>query len=509
MSSYIQRVKENCSAQRLVLWWIFRIIMLGAFVFSLFDSSHSITVSLSLGGAFVGSFLWEIGMAMKEGSVFRLLPSSLQSIVTALLFASAYGGNFMNMNYELWIFSPVLHFLAGAAMVFIGYEFACALAIRDKHGITKAMAFFLAFGITFIAMNVWELSEFFIDQLQGYFTGTAGNLQHWSYALAEGTSSIKSFIDPVVIERWPIMDTMGDIVISTIGAFAALLVVNIYPYRHKGKYKYFMSFDGEEPVAAVLPKSVGKPLEIYFNRLKDNCPARTYLLWWIIRGFMIALLIKTIVSDEYTGYESFQVIANMCCMFIWELVMAMPRKNVFRYIPPILQTVITVCDFIAVYAGLVLNFYYEVRLWDSFMHLFSGFVGVYFGYEIVYALIKMEKKTASPAVILLCAAGCCFMLETFWEIFEFGYDHIRGLMSGYPGDAQHWSALLAEGTAKEKTLFEFFDPGRWPLMDTMGDMVLNTIGITTATLTLKLRPYRLKGKSKYVFDFDKKNEYAA
>ena len=35
---------------------------------------------------------------------------------------------------------------------------------------------------------------------------------------------------------------------------------------------------------------------------------------------------------------------------------------------------------------------------------------------------------------------------------------------------------LAEGTAKEATLFDPIYPERWPIMDTMADTVLNAIG---------------------------------
>ena len=38
------------------------------------------------------------------------------------------------------------------------------------------------------------------------------------------------------IERWPIMDTMGDIILNSIGAVAAWIFLKIFPYHHGKKY---------------------------------------------------------------------------------------------------------------------------------------------------------------------------------------------------------------------------------------------------------------------------------
>ncbi len=507
MKDYVEKIKNNCPAHRLIFWWIMRICLLGGLGMSIAGEKNAPAEAVLLALSFGFSFFPEI-MLLSKKSFFRFIPSFVHSLCLSLVVAGVFGGYALGLADRFFWWDWAIHFICGGALVFVGYEYACAIAKRDRHGITKAMAFFVAFGLFFAVISLWELGEFFIDQLCGAFTGTVGNLQGWSFEAVRGTAAERNFFEPIVEGRWPLMNTMSDIVLDTIGAFTALLIVNIFPYRHRGKFSYDLSFGkGEQPVAAILPKEKAKDFfRAYSLRLKNNCPPRTYAFWWVIRLMMIGLLVYTIVNDEYDAYASFQVIANLCCMFIWELVMAMPPKNVFRYIPPMLQTVVTVLDFVAVVAGLVFNFYYTVRFWDSALHLMTGFFGVFFAYEIVYALIKMEKKTASPAVVLICTMGCIFMLEAFWELFEFSYDHVQGLLSGYPGDAQHWSALLAEGTEKSKTLFKSFDSGRWPLMDTMGDIFLNTIGIFSGTLILKLMPYRSKGKFRYIFDFDKEKE---
>ena len=104
-------------------------------------------------------------------------------------------------------------------------------------------------------------------------------------------------------------------------------------------------------------------------------------------------------------------------------------------------------------------------------------------------------------LILLASVGFSFLASTGWELFEFGFDQVAGMMGGYPGDAQHWSLELALGTPKELTLFDPIVAERWPIMDTMADIVLNTVGAVLSYIFIKVYPYRHKGRFK--FDFAK------
>ena len=93
-------------------------------------------------------------------------------------------------------------------------------------------------------------------------------------------------------------------------------------------------------------------------------------------------------------------------------------------------------------------------------------------------------------LVLLASVGFSFLASTCWELFEFGFDQIAGMMGGYPGDAQHWSLELALGTPKAQTLFDPIVDARWPIMDTMADIVLNSVGALLAYIIIKIKPYR-------------------
>ncbi len=232
----------------------------------------------------------------------------------------------------------------------------------------------------------------------------------------------------------------------------------------------------------------------YISRLKEGCPKRRFIFWWIFRALMIYAFIAGFFKEPFDITDPLQVGANFICMFVWEIFMLFPKKSVFRYIPSVVQSFLIVGIFAASFGGKFLNLYYDFRWWDVILHFIGGAACVFFGYEISAAIQKKEKATAPLSLILLCSVGFSFFAATCWELFEFGFDQIA-CMGGGIGDAQHWSLELAQGTPKMQTLFDPVYPDRWPIMDTMADIVLNSVGALVSFIYIKINPYRHKGKN--------------
>lgn len=254
----------------------------------------------------------------------------------------------------------------------------------------------------------------------------------------------------------------------------------------------------------------------YISRLKDNARPWEFIMWWIFRIAMIGAMIKGIVDCvKGTGdiSDPLQVFGNLLAMFTWEVFMLFPKTTFTRYVPSVVQDCLIIMAFAASFCGKFLNFYYNVRFWDSGMHLLSGGICVIFGYEIVVAMQKRDKKTVSIPVALLCALGFSFFVSTLWELFEFFADqfmcspaggvikgalpHLNLAAGDKIGDAQHWCYAFAEqeGGVKLATIFNPVYYERWPLMDTMGDIVLNTTGAVVGWIILKFFPFHHKGKN--------------
>lgn len=234
----------------------------------------------------------------------------------------------------------------------------------------------------------------------------------------------------------------------------------------------------------------------YINRLKSNAKIGEFILWWIFRALMIYAMIKGFTAKPFIAADPLQVGANLVGMFGWEIFMLFPKKTFVRHVPSLVQDFSVLMIFAASFCGKFLNFYYDVRWWDSGMHLLSGGLCVLLGYEVVVAMQKRDKTTISIPLALLCALGFSFFVSTCWELFEFTADQVMcNPATGAIGDAQHWCWTLAEGTPKAATLFAAKFPERWPIMDTMGDIVLNSTGAVVAWIVLKIFPYHHKGKN--------------
>lgn len=237
----------------------------------------------------------------------------------------------------------------------------------------------------------------------------------------------------------------------------------------------------------------------YLKRLSDGCPKWRFVIWWIIRASLIFAFIKGFFppdGKEFDITDPLQVGANFLCTFVWEIFMLFPEKSLLRHVPSSVQTFLMVGIWAGSFGGKFLNLYYDFRWWDVILHFVGGAACVFFGYEIACAILKSRKATAPISLVLLASVGFSFLAATGWELFEFTFDQVAGVIGGYPGDAQHWSLELAQGTPKALTLFDPIKPERWPLMDTMADIVLNTVGAVVSYIFLRIYPYRHKGRFK-------------
>lgn len=252
----------------------------------------------------------------------------------------------------------------------------------------------------------------------------------------------------------------------------------------------------------------------YINRLITTPKKIELVFWWVLRGLSIFALIYGLIgfvkgtANPFTGKpfditDPLQVGANLLCTFCWEIFMLLPKKNSLRYIAPGVQTALIIGIFCGSFGGKFMNFYYTVELWDVIMHFVGGGACVFFGYEIVTAMQKKDKAYVPMSIVLLCAMGFSFLASTGWELFEFTFDHISCISAKAAdlpvvqatGDAQHWNYALAQVAGIKEPLIPPIYAERWPLMDTMSDIVLNTVGALIAVIFLRIVPYRHKGKN--------------
>lgn len=116
--------------------------------------------------------------------------------------------------------------------------------------------------------------------------------------------------------------------------------------------------------------------------------------------------------------------------------------------------------FISVFLGTGMHLISIISFWDKILHAVSPMVLTALGYGLIGYLMKdAEISKTSPWLFLLFGFAFAGLCGVFWEFWEFLCDQFLGMN-------------LQRFAASDDTLFV----GRAALMDTMGDLLTNTIG---------------------------------
>lgn len=236
----------------------------------------------------------------------------------------------------------------------------------------------------------------------------------------------------------------------------------------------------------------------YFKRIFTNVKKSELIYWWILRGLMIYALIDTIINGkDYSGSNPpIQIAANLVGMFAYEIIQFFPQKSILRKFSPRFQNITALGFLLGSFGGAYLNLYYALPMYDKILHATGTAEGVYIGYELTCAMQLKYKKECPPQIAALNSLGMGFVLASGWELFEFIYDQFFG------GDAQHWNIdnAIREAGGKVENIFCMFKFDdielfiqRFPIMDTMCDIVMNFVGGLIMYFILKAFPYRHRG----------------
>ena len=120
----------------------------------------------------------------------------------------------------------------------------------------------------------------------------------------------------------------------------------------------------------------------------------------------------------------------------------------------------------SIYLGEVRSFYYAIPHWDTILHTFSGGMLGTLGFSLITILNGTEKVPVNLSPIFVVIFAFCFAvtLGAIWEFYEFFADGVLG-------------------TNMQKFAFENGEKmiGRNALMDTMKDLIVDSIGAFVAS----------------------------
>ena len=211
--------------------------------------------------------------------------------------------------------------------------------------------------------------------------------------------------------------------------------------------------------------------------MKRSKPLRinwTKVLWWFIFLTLAASVVFISVAmalapaepdpaSPYRRVKGDYVLMLLQCV-VGVLAMLLPsflRKKWQLVIPSKMMVLFAVFLYCAIFLGEVRAFYYNVPHWDTILHTFSGAMLGALGFSVINFLNRTDRVPVnlSPAFVAFFTLCFAVFLGVVWEFYEFTAD---GLLH----------------TNMQKFALESGEPlvGRAALMDTMKDLIVDTLG---------------------------------
>ncbi|KAF1296573.1 hypothetical protein BAU15_14620 [Enterococcus sp. JM4C] len=176
--------------------------------------------------------------------------------------------------------------------------------------------------------------------------------------------------------------------------------------------------------------------------------------------FVFGYTIYEFIIGKYSVTQSWifviEVIASIALIFLPQLFRKLFKLNVPTSIIYFYWFFLLISAFI----GTGLHVISYISFWDKILHAVSPMLLTALGYGLIGFFMKRAKiSETSPWLFLLFGFAFAGLCGVFWEFWEFGCDQFFNMN------------LQRYLTSGEVELI-----GRSALMDTMGDLITNTIG---------------------------------
>lgn len=194
-------------------------------------------------------------------------------------------------------------------------------------------------------------------------------------------------------------------------------------------------------------------------------PKGQLAFWIILRISLVVCIIYSITQGDYIMMG--ESIACLCFSHLWDLFQVFGGESFIIEVPALSQTMLNIIICAGIPFGSYLELFDKIWCYDIFMHCLSGMVSTVFAFDFAFIL---QRKKGQCSIILAAMFGLMFAMSIAvgWEIYEFLMDYLHGtnLQLSSPG---------VETAAFDMTKYRN-EYGYLGLVDTMTDMMMNTIG---------------------------------
>lgn len=235
---------------------------------------------------------------------------------------------------------------------------------------------------------------------------------------------------------------------------------------------------------AVMSQAIKKPISI------------ERIVYWFAFGLtflsMLYLIVAHIAGTTWllfpnanSASSQFTLSLMGCALGLIAIHLPAMVEKIFRIkLPDMLSVVFYFFIVCAIPLGEVFSFFYRISIWDSILHFSSGVMLWILGGLILVNYLRKKKcdNLITPAFIGIVAVLFVVSIGVLWEIYEFTADSLFGM------NMQKF--LLEDGTALV---------GNAALLDTMKDLIVDTIGAVAGALLLAPS---LKHKKGWLYSFE-------
>ena len=169
-------------------------------------------------------------------------------------------------------------------------------------------------------------------------------------------------------------------------------------------------------------KNKKRKKKAFFRQLEDEFKKSksTFVLFVIIRTIVVLSGIRQLFIGNYEN-------AFLCLMTLGLLLVPALVSRTFKVVlPTLLENIVLIFIFAAQILGELNDYYIKYPIWDTMLHITTGFLAAAVGLSLIDILNRNEKVRFDMSPLFVALVSICFSMTigVLWEFFEFGADMV-------------------------------------------------------------------------------------
>lgn len=158
----------------------------------------------------------------------------------------------------------------------------------------------------------------------------------------------------------------------------------------------------------------------FFRQLEDEFRRKksTFIIFVIIRAIVVLSGVRQLLIGNYEN-------TFLCVMTLGLLLIPAFVSRTFKVeLPTPLENITLVFIFAAQILGELNDYYIKYPIWDTLLHITTGFLAAAVGFSLIDILNRSDKVRFDMSPVFVALVAFCFSMTigVLWEFFEFGAD---------------------------------------------------------------------------------------